>query len=62
MSVVNTRVYGGIRRKSIDHEAPVLLNSRVSLPEAVEIWITSLRACEREAKLARERAMRWHSD
>ena len=52
------RVYGGIRHERVRHDMPVVLNSGVSLSEAVEIWIESVRKSNRETKLARELAMR----
>ena len=56
------KVYGGIRRKPVDRDAPVLLNSGVSLAEAVQIWVDSLKRLKREAELARELAMRKYGD
>jgi len=58
VSVVNNRFYGGIRRKQIDHEAPVLLNSGVSLGEAVQVWAESLSRAIRQARLCPE--WDWH--
>lgn len=62
MSIDNTRVYGGIRRKGVDRDVPVLVNSGVSLAEAVQIWVDSLKRLKREAELARELAMRKYGD
>jgi hypothetical protein len=51
-------IYGGIRYKAVDYDAPVQLNSGVSLPEAVKIWIESLRRAVRQARECS--AWDWH--
>lgn len=54
VNTMNIKVYGGIVRERVNHELPVLLNSRVSLAEGVQVWMDSLRECGRLARLARE--------
>jgi hypothetical protein len=57
LMVVNamiSRVYGGIRRERVDRDVLVLLNSGVSLAEAVKIWMDSVRDAGRIARLADE--------
>jgi transposase len=49
-----SRVYGGIRHERVDHDVAVLLNSGVSLDEAVHVWMDSLREAGRIARLSRE--------
>jgi len=58
MSVVNTRVYGGIRSKLVNRDVPLVLNSGVSLAEAVEVWVDSLRQAIRQAHRCPE--WDWH--
>lgn len=55
---VSMSIYGGIRYKAVDHDVPARLNSGVSLPEAVKIWIDSLSEASRAGKLA---SKRWYS-
>jgi hypothetical protein len=48
-------IHGSIRYKSVDHDAPMVLNSGVSLPEAVQVWIESLTKAGRDARLIGKR-------
>jgi hypothetical protein len=43
-------VYGVVRHKAAGHNEPVLLNSRVTLAEAVQVWVDSLKRCQDEAR------------
>lgn len=58
MKAVNAIVYGGIRHKAVGYDVPVVLMSDVSLGEAVAVWMASIKKVGREARLARELAMR----
>jgi hypothetical protein len=51
---MNGKVYGIVRHKPVVHEMPVVLNSGVSLGEAVEIWMDSIKEAGRVARLCRE--------
>lgn len=42
-------IHGVIQYKAVDHDAPVQLNSRVSLSEAVQVWTESLSKASIEA-------------
>jgi len=54
VNTVIMRIYGGIRYERVNHDMPVLLNSRVCIAEAVKIWMDSLREAGRIARMSRE--------
>lgn len=53
MHTMIDKIYGGIRYERVDHSMPVVLNSGVSLAEAVKVWMESVKECGRLAELDR---------
>jgi hypothetical protein len=51
-------IYGGIRREPVDWDAPVPLDSGVTLAEAVKVWAESLSRAIKQARLCPEWV--WH--